>query len=158
MISCEKENLKNLILDMANRLHSDVAVTCVHWPGMSPSAYSLSLTSNTALGPGEDRLAPSFLLPAVSCLFTSFCLHLEWHFERSAMQGMGSFSLPTLVSSPGSVISYMVSSWSSHFFCCPIFLAVSHFESETIHAEVSENFSLSLDSLLWWLWPISAVA
>lgn len=90
---------------MANRLHSDVAVTCAHWPGMSPSAYSLSLASNTALGPGEDRLAPSFLLPAVSCLFTSCCLHLKWHYAHSTMQGMGLFSLPTLVSSPGSVLS-----------------------------------------------------
>ena len=55
MISCEKENLKNLTLDTANKLHSDVALTCAHRAGMSPTACSLSLPSNTALGPGDAK-------------------------------------------------------------------------------------------------------
>lgn len=49
MISCKKENLKNLILDMANRLHSDVALTYAHWVGMFPTARSFSLPRDTTL-------------------------------------------------------------------------------------------------------------
>lgn len=67
MISCEKENLKNLIIDMANRLHSDMTLTCAHWAGMSASAFSLSLLSNAAPHPRDaEQLGPSL---SATCSF-----------------------------------------------------------------------------------------
>lgn len=123
MISCEKENLKNLILDMANRLHSDVALTSAHWTGMSPTACSLSLLSITALGPGDTKLSSigSFLpfhqlLPAPGAAPCRDMTH-------SSMPGLGSFSPSAFASCPGSTISCMVSSQSSCFCCCPVLLS-----------------------------------
>lgn len=122
MISCEKENLKNLILDMANRLHSDVALTYARWAGMSPTAHMLPLPSITAFGPGDAKqlgfqLSPtsSFLpfnqvLPAAGAAPHRDTMH-------SPMPEQGSFS-PS-ASCPGNTASCM----ASHFRCCLVMLS-----------------------------------
>lgn len=135
MISCEKENLKNLILDMANRLHSDVALTCAHWAGMSPAACSLSLPSNTAVGPGDAQqlglqLSPTSSFPPFRQLLPGApgvapCRDTT----RSPVPGLGSFSPSAWASCPGNVTSCMVSSQSSRFCCCPVL--PSHYLSLT---------------------------
>lgn len=119
MISCEKENLKNLILDMANRLHSDVALTCAHWAGMSPTACSLSLPSNTAFSPGDAKQLGLQLSPTGSFLpFHRLLPAPCGDTMRSPMPGLGSFSPSDLASCPGSMSSCMGSPQSSHFCCC----------------------------------------
>lgn len=148
MISCEKENLKNLSLDMANRLHSDVALTWAHWAGMSPTACSLSLPSNTALGPGDTKelslqLSPTSsslpfhqLLPAAGAAPCRATMH-------SPMPGLGSFSPSALASCPGSVTRCTISSQSSHFCCSPISLFHALYLTKCVLKSVG-NFLCSL--------------
>lgn len=114
--------MKNLILDMAKRLHSDVALTCAHWGGMSPTAcsFSFSLLSSSALGPRDAnqlglQLSPtrSFLpfhqlLPAPGVAPCRDTTH-------SPMPGLGSSSPSALASCPVSISSCMVSSKTSIF-------------------------------------------
>ena len=144
--------MKNLILDTANRLHSDVALTCPHWAGMSPTTCGLSLPSNTALGPGDAKqfslqLSPtsSFLpfhqlLPAAGAAPCRDMTH-------SPMPGLGSFSPSALASCPGSMTSCMVSSQSSHFCCCPVLL------SHTLN--LTKRVLKSVRNFLWPLVPFS---
>lgn len=155
MISCKKENLKNLILDMANRLHSDVALTCAHWVGMFPTARSFSLPRDTTLDLMDTKqlglqlsrtsiFLPFHQLPpapgAAPCRDTTHSPLCQ-----------GSFSPSALASCPVSMTSCTVSSQTSHFHCCPVFHAASHFKPDQMCAEVGEEFPLALDSLFWWL-------
>lgn len=119
MISCEKENLKNLILDMANRLHSDVALTCARWAGVSPTAHILWLPLITALGPGDAKQLGFQLTPTSSFLLFHQLLPAAGvapHRDtmHSPMPGQGSFSPSALASCPGNMASCM----TSHFCCC----------------------------------------
>lgn len=152
MISCEKENLKNLILDTAKRLHSDMALTCAHGAGMSPTACSLSLLSNTALGPGDVKLLGLQLSPTSSFLPFHQLLHAPGaapHRDtmHSPMPGLGSFSPSALVSCPGSMTSCMVSSQSSRFCCCPVLLSYT--------LNLTKCTMKSVRNFLWPLIPFS---
>lgn len=152
MISCEKENLKNLILDMANRLHWDVALTCAHGGGISPTACSLSLLRPAALSPGNAKqlglqLSPtsSFLpfhqlLPAAGIAPCRDVTH-------SPMPGLGFFPPPASALCPGSMTNCMVSSQSWHFFCCPVF--------HTHTLNITKGVLKSVRNFLWPSFPFS---
>lgn len=152
MISCEKENLKNLILDMANRLHSDVALTCAHGGGLSPTCLQPLITAARCTKSWESKAArlPAFpyqqlpaFSPAAACSWScTMQRHDALSHARAGLLFTTSFSFPSWEHEH---LYGLFQELTLFLLSC---LPHSHFEHDQGHAEVSEEFPLALNSFL----------
>lgn len=120
-----------------------------------PHCSQLLVTKGHCIRPWGHKAAwpPAFscqhllaFSPAATCTWSGTVQRQD---ALPHVPGLGSFSPSALASCPVSTSSCTGSSQTSHFCCCPVFHAASHFKPDQMRAEVGEEFPLALDSLFW---------